>query len=387
MKRLAITLLIAAALISGCARPKAQSDVLIYAMKSEPITLNPVMASEISSKTVNSVIFSSLVKYDENLEIVPDLAERWESDASGRVWIFHLRRDARWHDGEPFTSEDVEFTFDRLFDPATNTFNRGMFMANGKKPEVRADGPHRVKITLPSPFAPFISNLPSLGIIPKHILIGKDINRNEFNWNPVGTGPFRFAKWSSGEKIYVKANEDYYGGRPLLKGIMFTIIPSSESRRIALLTGCADIGEVTSEDLRALEGSPILDIHRWDQYLYFYLGFDLTNPLFQDRKLRKAINLSIDKESIIRAVYKKNATRAKGPIPPRRPTTGMTWTDTPRTTKGRKGSSRIRAGKRARTALGRRTAKGSHSRPYTRPPARTLKRLPCSCRPSSRSPA
>lgn len=314
-----ILALILSASLFGCARPEAQNGILIYALKSDPVSLNPVTASEFISQTVNSVIFSSLVKRGENMDIEPDLAESWESDESGKVWTFHLRKGVKWHDGAEFTADDVEFTFEKLFDPATNTFNRGLFMAGGKKPEVKAVGKYDIEIKLPCPFAPFISNLPSLGIIPKHLLEGKDINRDTFNWKPSGTGPFKFEEWRAGERICLKANKDYYGGAPRLKGIVFSIIPSPESRKIAVMTGCADMAEVTPEDLRELEKASNIRIHKWDQYLYCYMGFDLTNGLFKDAAVRKAINYSIDKEKIISAVFKGNAVRALGPIPPASP--------------------------------------------------------------------
>ncbi len=302
--------------LSGCSRPEPPGDILIYALKSDPIFLNPVLASEIPSKTVNSVIFGSLVKYDENLEIAPDLAVSWHSDPSGKIWTFNLREGVKWHDGAEFTSKDVVFTFEKLFDPSSNTFNRGLFTVDSKPLKVSAKDRHTIEIELPKPFAPFISNLPSLGIIPEHLLKGKDINRDLFNWHPVGTGPFKFKEWQSGEKVYVVKNEDYYGSAPLLKGIMFKVIPSAESRRIALITGSADIGEVSPEDLKTLEKYSRLNIYKWDQFLYCYMGFDLSNPLFSDARLRKAINYSVDKDGIIRAVFKNNAVRALGPISP-----------------------------------------------------------------------
>ena len=302
----------------GCGVEKP-NDILFYALKSDPTTLNPVIASDIPSQTVNSIIFNSLLRYDDKMNIIPDLAESVNIEDDGKKWIFNLRKNVKWHDGEEFTSEDVVFTFEKIYDLNTNTFNRGLFTIGGKQLKVKSLDKYIVEITLPEKFSPFESNLTTLGIIPKHILEGKDINRDGFNWNPIGTGPFKFKKWQSGEKIYVEKNENFFAGSPILKGIVFQIIPSSESRRIALITGNTDIGEITPEDLLALEKCENLNIYEWNQFLYCYLGFDLTKPLFQDVNLRKAINYATDKKSIISAVFKKNAIRALGPIPPASP--------------------------------------------------------------------
>ena len=312
------TILILFICLFGCSFEKP-NNILFYALKTDPTTLNPVITSDYTSQIVNSVIFNSLLRYDEKMNIIPDLAESFNVEDDGKKWIFHLRKDVKWHDGEEFTSEDVVFTFEKLYDPATNTFNRGLFTIGGKQLKVRAIDTYTVEIILPEKFSPFESNLTTLGIIPKHALEGKDINRDGFNWNPIGTGPFKFKKWQSGEKVYVEKNENYYAGSPILKGIVFQIIPSSESRRISLITGHTDIGEITPEDLLALENCYNLNIYKWNQFMYCYLGFDLTKPLFQDINVRKAINYSTDKKAIISAVFKNNAVRALGPIPPASP--------------------------------------------------------------------
>ena len=256
----------------GCGVEKP-NDILFYALKSDPTTLNPVIASDIPSQTVNSIIFNSLLRYDDKMNIIPDLAESVNIEDDGKKWIFNLRKNVKWHDGEEFTSEDVVFTFEKIYDLNTNTFNRGLFTIGGKQLKVKSLDKYIVEITLPEKFSPFESNLTTLGIIPKHILEGKDINRDGFNWNPIGTGPYVLDHWD----------------------------------------------EITPEDLLALEKCENLNIYEWNQFLYCYLGFDLTKPLFQDVNLRKAINYATDKKSIISAVFKKNAIRALGPIPPASP--------------------------------------------------------------------
>lgn len=316
IQKILICLLAAAVLCAaGCSRPGPPEGVVSMALRSDPLFLNPVIASEMSSQTVNYFIFNALVTYNAQMEIVPDLAGGWESDGQGKIWTFYLRKDVKWHDGQPFTAADVRFTFEKLFDPSTNTFNRGLFQIDGRNPVIETPDAHTVVFRLPEPFSPFITNLAQLQIIPRHLLEGKDINRDEFNWHPTGTGPFRFNRWRSSEYIYLTANESYFKGRPGLKGLQIKIIPSAESRRIALMTGTVDVSQLSPEDLPAVEKCENINVYDWEQFVYYYMGFDLTNPLFQDVKLRKAINYSINKKEIIHAIFKDTAREATGPVP------------------------------------------------------------------------
>jgi peptide/nickel transport system substrate-binding protein len=301
--------------LMGCRRPAPPSNVLLMALRSDPMFLNPIIASEVTSITVNSFIFNSLLKFNEDMEIVGDLAESWKAEEKGRIWTFRLRRDVTWHDGKPFIAEDVKFTFEKLFDSTTNTYNRGLFQVDGQNPEVHALDDHTVQFILPRPFAPFISNLTALGIVPSHVLRDKDINRCEFNWHPIGTGPFRFHEWKSSERIFLVSNPSYFNGPPKLRGIVLIIIPSAESRRIALMTDTVDISALSTEDLVALKKTNNIDVFRWRQFCYYYVGFDLTRELFKDRNVRKAINYAIDKKNIVKAVLRGTGTTATGPIP------------------------------------------------------------------------
>ena len=187
--------------VFGCGVEKP-NDILFYALKADPTTLNPIISSEIPSQIVNSTIFNSLLRYDDKMNIVTDLAESFNVEEDGKKWIFNLKQNVKWHDGVEFTSEDVVFTFEKLYDPNTNTFNRGLFTIGGKQLKVKALDKYTVEIVLPEKFSPFESNLTSLGIVPKHILEGKDINRDGFNWSPIGTGPFKFKKWQIKNTLY-----------------------------------------------------------------------------------------------------------------------------------------------------------------------------------------
>ncbi|RJR12295.1 hypothetical protein C4588_02405 [Candidatus Parcubacteria bacterium] len=302
-------------MLSSCSDAVPRRKVLMLALRADPVSLNPVLASEMPSIIVNQWIFNGLVRLDENLQPVPDLAESWDISPDGKVWTFHLREDVTWHDGHPFTAEDVKFTVDAIVDPATNTYNRGLFVIDDIPVSAKVIDKYTVEIELPGPFAPLLTNFSVVGIIPAHILKGQDINTSSFNSSPVGTGAFKFKNWHSGEIITLTANENYYRGKVMLEEVVYRIIPGEEGRLIALETEQIDIGPVPVKDYKRISGFENLTVYRWYDLCYYYLGLDLTNPLFQDKALRQALNYAVNRQEIVDSVLMGHGKVATGPIP------------------------------------------------------------------------
>jgi peptide/nickel transport system substrate-binding protein len=314
-------ILVFASLAYGGSRIKAHgkldSRTLILAVKSDPISLNPVLASDGVSMYVNSFIFNTLVRYDEKMEIVPDLARSWEVLDGGRRVVFHLRKGVKWHDGTEMTAGDCAFTMEKTLDPATNTFNGSLFKVDGKNIIFRAVDPYTLEARLPAPFAPFFNNLTLVGIVPRHLLQREDINWAAFNRSPVGTGPFRLSSWKVSDELILHANEGYFNGKPLLDRVKFKIIPSGEGSRIALLSGQVDVAGLSSEDLFIMKGKvpPHVRLCRWEDFTYYYLSFDLTNGKFRDGRVRKAISHAIDVDTLARSILHGSGKPIHGPIP------------------------------------------------------------------------
>lgn len=302
---------------SGCAKKAADNTkVLNFCLTANPRTLNPILASEGTSMSVCSFIFDPLLKFNENLEIVGNLAESREISKDKKVWIFNLRKDVKWHDGVPFTAKDVKFTFDKLYDKNTNTFNRGMFLINNKPIDIKIINDYKIQLTLPAPFAPFETYLTMLGMAPEHILKTADINKCEFNTNPVGTGSYKIKTWLQGDKLILEANKNYFRGAPKIEQIVMKIIPSRDARRIALQRQEIDLlGPLDEQDLNTLPQYPFIKKYDVPQFDYYYLAFDLTKPMFKDINLRKAINHAIDKEKLLANVMPGLGEIVNGPMP------------------------------------------------------------------------
>lgn len=261
--------------------------------------LNPVIANDASSGAINDQLFNGLVKYDKDIKLVGDLAERWDVTNQGKTITFHLRKGVRWHDGAPFTAEDCLFTYQKLIDPRVATPYSSSYM-DVAKAEVL--GEHVFRVTYKEPFSPALESW-GIGIIPRHLLAGKDINTDAFNRHPVGTGPYKFKEWISGQKIVLEANEAYFEGRPQIDQFIYRIIPDNTTMFQELLSGGVDMMGLNSlQYLRKSETPRIRAAYvkyRYPANAFTYMGYNLASPLFDDMHVRQALSYAIDRKSII----------------------------------------------------------------------------------------
>jgi peptide/nickel transport system substrate-binding protein len=292
-----------------------RNGTLRFSLGGEVSVLNPILSTDNVSSAVEGAIFSGLVTVNEKLEMVPDLAERWEVSNDGKTWTFHLRRNVKWHDGVPFTAEDVKFTFDSILNPKVNSVRRSDFIIEGEPIAFRVVDKYTVQALLPQPFAPFLINA-GIGIIPKHLLAGKDINKADFNRKPVGTGPFMFKEWRSGDHVTVERNPDYYFGRPKLARIIYKEIPDANSRLVALEADEIDETDIPPKDYSRLKTAKGVNVYEYDALLYTYLGFNLANPKFADPKVRQALAYATDKKQLVDLIFRGLASPAYAPSAP-----------------------------------------------------------------------
>ena len=292
-----------------------REGALRFSLAGEVSVLNPILSTDSVSSAVEGAIFSGLVTVNEKLEMVPDLAERWDVSPDGKIWTFHLRRNVKWHDGVPFTADDVKFTFDSILNPKVNSVRRSDFIIEGKPIEFKAVDKNTVQAILPQPFAPFLINA-GIGIIPKHLLAGKDINKADFNRQPVGTGPFVFKEWRSGDHVTVVRNPDYYLGKPLLARIIYKEIPDENSRLVALEAGEIDETDIPPKDYARMKTAKGINVYEYDALLYTYLGFNLASPKFANPKVRQALAYATDKKQLVDLIFKGLASPAYAPSAP-----------------------------------------------------------------------
>jgi peptide/nickel transport system substrate-binding protein len=294
-------------------RPPQKVNQLIISSIGDASFLNPVLAQDSASSEINSFIFNGLIKYDRNLQnFVGELAESWEvKEGPEPVITFRLRKGVLWHDGKEFTAHDVKFTYDKIMDEKTNTVRRSSYEL---VKEAKVLDPYTFRVTYKQPFSPGLESW-GIGVIPKHLLEKEDINTTSFNRRPIGTGPFRFVEWVTDEKIVVEANPQYFEGRPHLNQIVYRIIPESALSEMEVLTRGIDYSGVFPQQFRRMSQVPFLKTYSQPSLGYTYIGYNLKNPLFQDRRVRLALTYAINREEIVQYVLYGLGTVATGPFP------------------------------------------------------------------------
>ena len=294
----------------------AYGDTIIEASIGDASYLNPILASDSASGDINGYVYNGLVKYDKNLNMVGDLAESWDISEDGLVITFHLRKNVKWHDGEPFTSDDVKFTYEKLVDPNTKTPYASDYLMIDRFEIV---DPYTVKIIYKEPFSPGLESW-GMGIIPKHIFEKGDFNSHPANRHPIGTGPYKFVEWKTDERILLEANDDYFEGRPYINHIIYRIVPDQAVQFLELRKGTIDTMGLTPDQFqKEAISKDFLDNFnkfRYPSFGYTYLGYNLKNPLFKDKRVRRAITFAINRQEIIDGVLLGLGQISTGPFPP-----------------------------------------------------------------------
>ena len=294
----------------------AYGDILVEGSIGDASNLIPILSSDATSHSISAQVFNGLVKYDKNLNVVGDLAKSWEISDDGLVFTFHLRKGVTWHDGQPFTADDVLYTYQVTVNPKTPTAYAGDFL-KVKKAEVI--DPHTFRVTYDKPFAPALTSW-GAAILPKHLLEGKDITQSPLSRHPIGTGPYLFKEWITGQKIVLTSNPDYFEGRPYIDGYIMRIIPDTATMFLELRAKGVDQMNLTPlQFTRQTENNLFrnnFNKYRYLSFSYTYLGYNLENPLFRDKRIRQAISHALNKEEIIQGVMLGLGKIATGPYKP-----------------------------------------------------------------------
>ncbi|OGS43853.1 MAG: peptide-binding protein [Elusimicrobia bacterium RIFOXYD2_FULL_34_15] len=275
--------------------------------------LNPILASDSASGDINNLIFNGLVKYDKNIKIIGDLAESWSVSEDGKIIIFNLKKNVKWHDGKSFTAEDVEFTYKKLVDPKVKTPYSSDFEIV-KKFEII--NPYKIRIVYKEPFSPGLISW-GMGIIPKHIFEKGDFNTHPANRKPIGTGYYKFVEWKTDEKIVLEANSDYFEGRPYLSKYIYRIIPDQSVQFLELRNETIDSMNLTPDQYNAYKSYfKNYSKFKYPTFGFTYLGYNLLNQLFNEKEIRQAIAYSINKKEIVDGILLGYGLPATGPYPP-----------------------------------------------------------------------
>lgn len=288
------------------------NKLLIVAQGADARTLDPQKAIDTPTVRVYNQIYDGLVKKDNDMNIVPGLAESWNKVDERRT-IFNLRKGVKFHNGETLTAKDVKFTLDRMKNQPTVSF----LISEIELVNVIDD--YTVEIVTKNGFGPLLSHLSHPGAV---ILNEKAVTNSSerYDQNPVGTGPYILDKWLAGDRIFLKANPEYYLGKSAIENIVIKAIPEGTNRTIALETGEADIVyDVDPVDIDKIKSNNDLKFLYEQSLGNSYLGLNTQHKPFDDVRVRQAIAYAINVDDIIEVVYKNTAIPGSSPISPKIP--------------------------------------------------------------------
>jgi len=299
----------------------AYGDTFIQASIGDIGGLIPSLTSDQSSHEVGGLIYDGLVKLDKDLNMAPAMAQSWTYSRDCLDLTFKLRKDVKWHDGQPFTADDVVFTYQTMINPKTPApFKEGFLLVK----DVEAPDPYTVRVHYAKPYARAVETWAN-DMLPKHLLEhyaqSGTLRESPQNSYPVGTGPYRFQEWKPGEKVVLLANPDYYEGRPYLSRIVYRVIPSQATIFLELKARGVDyVSTLTGIQYARQTEYPAFrrayHKFRYPASDYTFLGFNLKDPRFADRRVRQAFAHAINKQELIDGVRLGLAREANGPIRP-----------------------------------------------------------------------
>lgn len=281
-------------------------------------TLNPWSPNAfVESVFVNRVLFDGLTKPGKDLAPAPDLAASWETSADGLAWTFKLRSDVKWSDGQQFTADDVAFTFnDVVLKKELAANGAGNFSA---VKSVTVIDPTTVRFDLLRPFAALASYLAyNAGLLPKHTLSADPLKTASFNKGvPVSTGPFKVDKYTAGQSVSLVRNESYFGTKPYLDRVVFSVVPDPNTQIAQALSG--DLSIMLLDDKAAVDrvkSASNLVVASRPLVQYYWLALNQTDTRFNDVKVRQAFVTAIDRQAIIKSVEQGFGSIANSAISP-----------------------------------------------------------------------
>ena len=312
MKKQFLSLLLSAALALGLTAcggggGPAAGDTLIYA-SGDYTRINPAMDEH---GEINILLFNGLTAHDGENQVVPCLAKRWTFDEASCTYTFYLEEDVKWHDGEPFTAEDVKFTIEAIMDPDNGSENAPNYE---DVEEITVLDEHTISFRLSAPNAAFLDYM-TMAALPKHLLEGEDMQTSGFFRAPVGTGPYKLAGWDEGQAITLERNEDYFQGPANIGTIIFKIVPDDNAKALQMQAGELTLAHLTPKDTQLFQGKEGYAVYEMETSDYRGILFNFWNPYWtENRDLIPAICYAIDRQAILDAVVLGRGITAYGPL-------------------------------------------------------------------------
>lgn len=296
---------------------KTHGGTLVVGISGDADSFNPIVSEELTSEEIRDLILLGLADINDKLDFEPELAESWEFSEDHLELTYRIAKNAVWADGTPITAEDVKFSYELYGDTAAAS-PRSDYVEFIE--EITAVDDRTVKFIFSKAYPDQVLES-SLEIVPKHILgkiNRKDIRTADYGRNPLCSGPFKLTNWISQQQIELSPNETYFKGRPYLDRVVFKIVPDRTNLLVQLQTGEIDMMEDVPpiEAKRLKEQHPDIGVYPTSGRLYYFVGWNLKNPLFQSKNVRQALTTAINRQEIIDNLLYGFGKQCTGPIPP-----------------------------------------------------------------------
>jgi peptide/nickel transport system substrate-binding protein len=307
------------------ATPKPKEPVtLTMADALQPSTLDIGIQYEVGALTAIRTVYERLVQYDKDTtNIAPELATSWENSADGKQWTFHLRKDVKFHDGQPFNADAVKFSFDRMI-----KLNQGPAWMFTPIDNIEVVDANTVKFNLKTPYPAFLAalaNTAGTGIVsPKAVKdheVNGDAGQEYLREHMIGTGPYKFVEWLHGDHLTLERNLDYWGGWPQKDGqpidrVIIKYITEPATQRLLLEKGDIDVAySLTISDLNAVSKEKGITLFSKPSMMSTFVFFDVDRPPLDNVKVRQAIRYALDWDAIINKIMNGYAVQMQGPVP------------------------------------------------------------------------
>jgi oligopeptide transport system substrate-binding protein len=319
---------------AGCNRKNnggGTGNVLRYALQTKPTSLDPAMVEDGDTIDLLQQVFEGLVQWNEQNEIVPNLAEKWDVSPDGRTYTFHIKQGVKFHNGKPLTAKDFEYSLTRVLRKSTNSPTAktylndivgAMDLNTGKADKlagIKVVDDYTLQITLDNRRPYFLGKLtyPTGYVVSRDAI---DANGGTFDEKAmIGTGPFKLRQYQAGYSVSLVANKEYHAGAPVLDGIERPVVTDPFTRESKYRSGGTDFTDLLRSSLDQARSDPQLNtqIKEFTRAQIYYVALNqVAFPPFKDKRVRQAFAYAIDKDSLINLVLKGTVQKANGIIPP-----------------------------------------------------------------------
>jgi peptide/nickel transport system substrate-binding protein len=311
LRSLGVVILMGVWALTACTSspPTESRQLLRIALETAPQRLDPRYAVDAASQQVIQLLYNGLVRLDEQAQIVPDVAASWETP-DPTTYVFHLRQNVTWHDGNRLTAADVHYTFTSLLDATKESPKRASF---DKIQSIDVIDDDTIRFVLSEPFAPFLTHM-TLALVPQP----KDgATERDLDTHPVGTGPFRFDRSEPDVALHLLAYDAYFEGRPALDGVSLRILPDAMVRFFELQKGNIDFVQnaLPPDLLTQLRSDDQFNVIQAPGTNFTYLGLNCQDEILKHVEVRQALAYAMDRQAVIRHVLSGLGTLADGILP------------------------------------------------------------------------